>query len=71
MRAADALDLVGGNGDADAGRADDNALFTLAGGHGTGRRLAEDGIVAALRGKTAAVLALIAVLLQLPLDFLL
>ena len=53
--AADAVDLVGGDGDADAGGADDDAPVTAAVGHRLGGRLAEDGVVAALLTVTAAV----------------
>ena len=44
--AAYAADLVGGDGDADAGGADDDALLTLAGGYGLSRRLGIDRVVA-------------------------
>ena len=64
MGAADALDFIGGNGNADAGGADHNAPVTLALRHGPGGGSAEIGIVAALRGVAAEVLVLIAQLVQ-------
>ena len=69
--AADALDLVGGDGDADAGGADDDALLTLAGGHGLGGGLAEGGVVAALGAVGAEVLTGDALGGQIGLDVLL
>mgnify|MGYP007090293263 CR=1 FL=1 len=53
-----------GDGDADAGGADDDAPIILAGGHSPGRRLAEVGVVAALRRVAAEVLVFMAQLLQ-------
>ena len=64
MGAADALDLVGGDGDADAGGADDDALFACAGGHQPGHLFAINGIVHAFGGKAAHVLKVDVVLLQ-------
>ena len=53
--AADTLHLVGGDGDADAGGADDDAPVTFAGGHRLRRGPAEVGVVAALIGIAAEV----------------
>ena len=64
MGAADALDLVGGDGDADAGGADDDALFAFAGGHQPGHLLAVNGIVHAFGGEAAHVLKVDVVLLH-------
>ena len=69
--AADALDLVRGDGDADAGRADDDAAVTLAGGDAAGDLLAVDGIVDALRAVAAEVLIVDLVLLEPDQDVLL
>ena len=68
VRAADAVHLVRRDGDADTGRADDDAVLTLPACHGTRGSLAEDGIVAALSGVGAAVLDLVAQPLQLLFD---
>ena len=69
--AADAPDLVGGDGDADAGGADDDAPLALAGGHGLGGGLAEGGVVAALGAVGAEVLTGDALGGQIGLDVLL
>ena len=55
--AADALYLVGRDGDADAGGTDDNAFFALAGGYRLSGGAAENGVVAALGAVRAEVLA--------------
>ena len=68
VRAADTLDLVRRDGDADTGRADDDAVLALPACHGTRGSLAEDRIVAALGGVGAAVLDLVAQPLQLLFD---
>ena len=47
QRAADAFDLIGGDGHADAGRADDDAAVAFAGGDGFGSGTGKVGIVAA------------------------
>ena len=54
--AADALHLVGRQGDADARAAAQDAALALAAGDSVGRLLAEDGVVAALTGIGALVL---------------
>ena len=46
-RAADALDLVGRDGNADAGRSDDDASVAFAGCNGLGRGRSKVGVVAA------------------------
>ena len=56
VRAADALDLVRRNGDADARRAHDDTVLAFPACDGTRGGLAENGIVAALDGVSAAVL---------------
>ena len=63
--AADALDLVGGDGDTDAGGADHDAPLALPGGHRPGGRLPEVGVVAAAGVVTAEVLHLMALLLEI------
>ena len=55
QRAADAGDLVGRDGDADTGAADDDAPVTVSGGHRQGSRPAEIRIVAAGLGVGAEV----------------
>ena len=65
VRAADALDLVRRDGDADARRAHDDTALALSARDGARGGLAENGIVAALGGIGAAVLDLVAQALQL------
>lgn len=55
--AADAVHLVGRDGDADSGSADNDALFAPALRHRLGGGLAEDGVVAAVDAVGAEVLA--------------
>ena len=62
--AADALHFVGGDGHADAGGAQDDALLTLAAGHSLGSNGGKVGIVAAVGGVGAAVLHIVALLGQ-------
>ena len=62
--AADALDLIGGNGNADAGGADHDAAVALALRHGTGGGSAEIRIVAALQRVAAEILIFMAQLFQ-------
>ena len=62
--AAHAVNLVGGDGNADAGGADDDATLTLAGGHRLRRSLGKDGIVAALCGVAAEIPVVQAVSVQ-------
>ena len=66
--AADTLDLVRRNGDADARRAHDDTVLALPARDGARGGLAENGIVAALGGIGAAVLDLVAQALQLLFD---
>ena len=54
---ADALDLVGGHGDADAGGAEHNALLTFSGGYSLGGGDGKVGVVAAVGGIRAEILA--------------
>ena len=62
--AADALDLVGSDGNADAGGADHNTAVALALSHSTGSGSAEIRIIAALQRVAAKILVLIAQLFQ-------
>ena len=62
--AADTLDLVGSNGNADTGGADHDTAVALALSHGTGSGSAEIGIIAALQRVAAEILILIAQLFQ-------
>ena len=62
--AANALDLVGRHGHANAGGADDDTLFALAAGYRTGHFFRVNGIVHALGVVAAEVLKLVVVLLQ-------
>ena len=68
---ADALDLVGGDGDADAGAADEDAALVLPARDGAGHGLAVDGVVAALFAVRAEVLVGKAQLVQMAHDLLL
>ena len=62
--AADASHLIGGDGNADAGGADDDALVALTGGHHAAYLLAVHGIVYALGRVAAHILEVDVVLLQ-------
>ena len=64
MGAADTLDLVGGNGNANAGSTDDDTLLACAGGHQPGHLFAINGIVHAFGGEAAHILKVDVVLLQ-------
>ena len=55
VHTADALHAVGGQGDAEAGAADEYAALRFAVGHGLGHRMAVHGVVAALGGEGAEV----------------
>ncbi len=68
QRAADSLDLVGGDGDADAGRAGEDAHVTFAGGNSFRRRRGKVGIVAARLVEAAKILDLIALFRQMGFD---
>ena len=68
---ADALDLVRGDGDADAGAADEDAALALAGRDGARNGLAIDGVVAAFLTVGAEVLIGKAQLVQMAHDLLL
>ena len=68
QRAADSLDLVGGDGDADAGRAGEDAHVTFAGGNSFRRRRGKVGIVAAGLVEAAKILDLIALFRQMGFD---
>ena len=68
MSAPDALDLVSGNGDTNAGGTDHNAPLTLALRHGPGGCGAEVRVVTALRGVAAKVLIGVPQPLQNPFD---
>ena len=65
QRAADAFDLVGRDGHADAGRAADDAAVTFAAGDSLRRRAREVGIVTAVLGVAAEVLIGKAALIQM------
>ena len=65
QRTADALDLVGRDGHADAGRAADDAAVTFAAGDGLRRRARKVGIVTAVLGVAAEVLIFQSVFLQI------
>ena len=68
---AEALDLVGGDGDADAGAADEDAALVLPARDGAGHGLAVDGVVAALFAVRAEVLVGKAQLVEMAHDLLL
>ena len=68
QRAADALDLIGRDADADARRAKDDALFTRAAGDGPGRCCAKIRVVSAIGGIGAKILAGDAPFFQMALD---
>ena len=68
---ADALDLVRGDGDADAGAADEDAALALPGRDGARNGLAVDGVVAAFLAVGAEVLIGKAQLVQMAHDLLL
>ena len=62
---ADAADLVRGNGNTDAGAADQDPFFTFPARDGLCHRLGKDGIIAACLGISAEVSDLKAALLQM------
>ena len=64
QRAADALDLVGGDGNTDAGGAKDDALVTFAACYGLGGRSGKVGIVAAIQSISAEVDDFVTLLFQ-------
>ena len=69
--AADAGDLVGGNGHADAGAADEDAALALPGSDGLRHRFGVNGIVAGIVGISSDVLHSVSLFLKVSLKMLL